>query len=485
MPETNSFDLVSRLSPSDLARANERLRSICPDDGKYASASDELREYLSAEAEWRACARVQLALLETRAEFALAKPENVSEVEEALQRISPVNMSLLESKVTRHDQLAVIEEIGRFVSPETKALLHPGTTSYDILDTARSYLFRQAWANVVMPKLQGVIGQFCELAEENLDVVQVGRTHLQDTSPVLFGGMLAGYAARLAGRAQLADTAFGELRGKISGIVGTGASIDVVIGEGKSVAFEEAVLDKLNLRPDYTATQVVQKERLADAGHALTTLMIVLGEFANDMRLVYSSAIGEVTSRDAKARLGGSSADAGKNNPINYENIAGKARIVQSGMQVLYDMIPSDLQRDLRNSVMARYQPQMMMAEVFESFSRAGRALKQLSVNCDVVEHNLGYLRENPSEALTAITRAHGYVHPELGVGHDAVKEFMKRARRSRRPLVEVALEDGHFKAAFERWPEEHRAIAQGAVEKYVGSARERARRNIEYARRL
>ena len=97
--------------------------------------------------------------------------------------------------------------------------------------------------------------------------MQLGRTHLQDTSPVLFGSMIAGYAARIADRLEKCDNSFGDLRGKVSGIVGTGASVDMVIGEGKSIEFERSVLDKLGLKPDYTSTQVVQKERLVDVGH--------------------------------------------------------------------------------------------------------------------------------------------------------------------------------------------------------------------------
>ena len=205
----------------------------------------------------------------------------------ALDKIDPLNMALLEERVTRHDQLAVIEEIGRFVSPETKALLHPGTTSYDILDSVRSSLFREAWSREMRPRVKDVIAQLCGLAEETRGIVQVGRTHLQYTSPVLFGATIAGYAARIAERTQFLDRAYNGLRGKVSGIVGTGASIEMVVGEGKSLEFERVALAKLGLEPDSTATQIVQKERLTDVGHGLVTLAHVLGDFAGDMRVSF------------------------------------------------------------------------------------------------------------------------------------------------------------------------------------------------------
>ena len=295
------------------------LQTISPDDGKYGDSSKDLLPYLSAEAEWRAFARVQKVLLETRVAFGKAEKKNLRELEQALGKFDPQQADAFErDQNIAHDQLAVLEELGRRSSPGTKALLHPGTTSYDIVDTARAFLFRDAWNNVVRPQVGKVIGKLCDLSEDpDAQVLQAGRTHLQKTSPVPFALTFAGYAARLAERMERCDNAFGSLRGKISGIVGTGASIDMVIGLGSSLSFEEQVLNSLGLRPDYTATQVTQKERLSDVGHGLVTLMHVLGDFAGDMCLLYSSEIGEVTSRASAKKLGGSSADAGKDNPIN------------------------------------------------------------------------------------------------------------------------------------------------------------------------
>jgi len=438
-----SLDLVSMLDDEDRVLQEHSLRCISPDDAKYGKQSTPLKDYLSADAEWRTCAYIQYILIQTRHEFGQADIKYVNEVKGALEKISPLNMSLLEENVTRHDQLAVIEEIGRFVSEEAKALLHPGTTSYDILDTARSYLFRGAWFKVMRPEAIKSIEALCDLAERSLDVIQVGRTHLQDTSPITFGSTLAGYAARLANRVELNDQYFNDLRGKISGIVGTGASIEMVMGEGEALEFERLVLEKLDLEPDLTSTQIVQKERLADVGHGLTTFMYVMGDLANDIRLLYSSAIGEVTSRDNSERLGGSSSDATKNNPINWENIAGTPEIVQAGMGVLYSLIRSDLHRDLRGSKQARYYPQLMMAEVYEPLLRLNKALQQLSINHDRMTENLIPVRDNPGEAMVAILRGEKWVSSEYGVGHDFVKAMGKRSKREGRTLLEVSLNLG------------------------------------------
>ncbi len=484
MAEKN-LDQIAQLTPEEVAISNYRLKSVSPDEGKYSKATDKLRLYLSADAEWRECARIQYLLLETRAEYSQATIEQVEEVKQALEKFSPLNASLLEEKVTKHDQLAVIDELGRHISPETKALLHPGTTSFDPLDTARVSKIKKAWYEVIRSEITGTINKLIELAEENIDILQVGRTHLQNTSPVLFGGVLAGYAARIAERVSKCDLYFNDLRGKISGIVGTGASIDMVVGEDKSLEFEEKVLDKLGLRPDLTATQITQKERLADVGHGIVSLMSVLGDFANDMRMLYSSAIQEVTDLDSAARLGGSSADAGKNNPINWENISGKVPVVEGGMRPLYQMISSDLQRDLRGSVQARYQPAIMMVETYESFVRANKGLKTLFVNKESLEKNLIPVRENPTEAMTAILRGEGWIHSTLGVGHDFVKKKAGEAKKRKVKLMDVCLEDSEFVELYQKLPKLKQEILFGELEKYTGSAKERARRNIDYAKSI
>ena len=481
MPEEDPLDLVSLLPAERLERARAELKSISPDDGKYSEKT--LCDWLSPEAEWRACAAVQRELLAVRVEFGQAEQENLVELDDAIEKIDPLNISLLEQQITKHDQLAVIEEIGRFVSAGTKALLHPGTTSYDILDTARSYLFRGCWENCLAPEVSRTGRKLCELAASFGHVLQAGRTHLQRTSPVPLGLTFSGYAARIAERFERCESAFRGLKGKISGIVGTGSSVAMVVGAERALDFERKVLSRFNLEPDFTSTQVVQKERLSDAGHALVSLMYVLGDFADDMRLLYSSEINEVTSRDAKKRLGGSSADAAKNNPVNWENIAGKVAIVESGMRVLYAMINTDLQRDLRGSVQGRYQPQAIMAQVHESFRRANRALEQLSVNEDRLAGNLQFVRDFPSEAMVAVLRSHGFTHSLLGVGHDAVKEFAKQAQREKRKLLDVALEDEEFRDFFERiLSDRERRILSGELELYTGISAEKMKHNIQYA---
>jgi adenylosuccinate lyase len=483
MHMAEDYDLVSKLSDEDRQRLAFRLKCFSPDDGKYGEKTRKLEAMLTPEAEWIAAANMQGVLLETRCDFGQATASQVNHFYAALPRFDPLNAALLEDdKRIRHDQIAVLTELGRHIHESVVALLHPGTTSYDILDTIRAYLVKQAWYGVVRPVYAENIRTLCDLGLKSLDVIQVGRTHLQDTTPVSFGAVLIQYARRQAERMEFTDYTVDRLRGKVSGIVGTGAGVAAVVGRSKAERFERAVLKKMGLEPDTTATQITQKERLADVGHSMVTSMCVLADFAEDMRKLYSSAIQEVTSRDNKDRLGGSSADALKNNPIDWENIAGKRIVVESGMLVMYEMILTDFQRDLRGSVQNRYQPGPMIVQLYESLQRCGKCLGQLSVNYDMMASNLTRVRKNPSEAMVAILRGEGFVHTTYGEGHHFVKEIGKTAIREQAGLLEVALRDPTFQNTYDRLPDHKRMVLEGDLTGYLGHSISRARKNAKEA---
>ncbi|MFA5744065.1 MAG: lyase family protein [Candidatus Nanoarchaeia archaeon] len=467
---------------------------------KYEGKVKDLHE-LTFGAEWEACALVQYYLIETRhemeQEFKAKNPEyipktsleNVLEVKKSLDSIMPVRISVIEDEITLHDQLAVIEEIGYYVSEKTKALLHPGTTSYDILDTARAYLFKNAW-KTIREEAVNTVKNLCTLAENSKNekgeyLLQVGRTHLQHTSPILLGSFFANYALRIAERVKLCDQYFSKLKGKISGIVGTGAGIEEIIGSGRGLEFESRVLKKMGLVPDSCAFQVTSKEVIADIGHGLSSLSVVMGNFADDVRILYGSDIKELISSASARRLGGSSADAAKDNPINYENVAGVVSLIKSNMSVLYDLIHSNLQRDLRGSVQARYVPQGPMTLIYESLKRLNgkRVLPNLAFHVDNLEKNLKGIREFPSEAMTAILRGEGWSHSTLGVGHDFVKKMSIIAKQEKKELFSVCLNDNEFAKLYSELNDFKKLILNGKLENYLGFSQTRLIENINLAR--
>ena len=122
---------------------------------------------------------------------------------------------------------------------------------------------------------------------------------------------------------------------------------------------------------------------------------------------------------------------------------------------------------------------------ILRGFIRLNKSLDQLSVNEDRVAENLQSVRENPSEAMVAILRGEKWIHSKYGVGHDFVKELGKRAKKENKPLLLVALEDNEFREVYDSLSEKKKSILSDKLEYYVGSAFERAKKNIEYVRSI
>jgi len=94
-------NLVSKLTKEEEALARFRLTCISPIDGKYGKNVDPIRDFLSAEAEWRTFAYIQRVLLETRVEFGKADIRHLEEVDRALPQLDPLNMALLEENFAK------------------------------------------------------------------------------------------------------------------------------------------------------------------------------------------------------------------------------------------------------------------------------------------------------------------------------------------------------------------------------------------------
>jgi hypothetical protein len=127
-----------------------------------------------------------------------------------------------------------------------------------------------------------------------------------------------------------------------------------------------------------------------------------------------------------------------------------------------------------------------MITEVFESLSRANRALWSLSVNEDKISENLKKIRNNPSEALVAILRWESWwIHSKYWVWHDFVKEMAKKSKIESKNLIEVCLEDWEFLELFNWLSEEKKSILKWELERYIWTSLERAKMNISFSRSI
>ena len=126
---------------------------------------------------------------------------------------------------TRHDVVAFTRAVSETLGPEKK-WVHYGLTSTDVVDTALSYLLKQA-NEIIRKDLKRFIEILKNKAIEHKHTVMMGRTHGVHAEPTTFGLKLALWYEEMKRNLERFNEAAKRIEyGKISGAVGTYANID-------------------------------------------------------------------------------------------------------------------------------------------------------------------------------------------------------------------------------------------------------------------
>ena len=243
-------------------------------------------------------------------------------------------------RVTDHDVAAFVDVVADSVG-EHGRWIHYGLTSSDVLDTALALQLRQA-GEVLIAGARSYRDALIERALEQRDTLCVGRTHGVHAEPTTFGLRLAGFAFEADRNLRRLTDAFDQLAvGKLSGAVGTYASVPPAV--------EARVMERLGLRREDVATQVIPRDR-----HAVLTSRIAIAgggleRFATEVRNLQRTEVREVEEPFAAGQKG-SSAMPHKRNPIRTERITGLARVLRGYAQTGLENIALWHERDISHS---------------------------------------------------------------------------------------------------------------------------------------
>ncbi|WP_188455091.1 adenylosuccinate lyase [Virgibacillus oceani] len=241
---------------------------------------------------------------------------------------------------TRHDVVAFTRAVSETLGEERK-WVHYGLTSTDVVDTALSYLLKQA-NEIIRKDVTNFIQILKEKAIAHQHTVMMGRTHGVHAEPTTFGLKLALWYEEMKRNLERFELAAKTVEfGKLSGAVGTYANIDPFV--------EEYVCGKLGLSPAPVSTQTLQRDRHANYISALALLATSIEKFATEIRGLQKTETREVEEFFAKGQKG-SSAMPHKRNPIGSENMTGMARVVRGHMVTAYENVSLWHERDISHS---------------------------------------------------------------------------------------------------------------------------------------
>ncbi len=326
---------------------------------------------------YQAWLEVEILACEAWAELGDIPKEDVAKIRANakfdLDRIHEIELE------TRHDVVAFTRSVSESLGAERK-WVHYGLTSTDVVDTANSYLLKQA--NEILRKdLENFIAIIGEKAKEHKYTVTMGRTHGVHAEPTTFGLKLALWYEEMKRNLERFNfAADGVEFGKISGAVGTYANIDPFV--------EAYVCEKLGTTPAPISTQTLQRDRHAEYLATLALIATSVEKFAVEVRALQKSEVREVEEFFAKGQKG-SSAMPHKRNPIGSENVTGLARVIRGHMVTAYENVPLWHERDISHSSAERIILPDSTILLDYILNRFGNIVKNLTVFPENMKRNM------------------------------------------------------------------------------------------------
>jgi adenylosuccinate lyase len=285
---------------------------------------------------------VELRVLEAQAALGLVPRRAVA----AIRRKATVNLARIQQKEarTRHDVIAFIEHLEDHVGAYGR-YLHFGLTSSDVLDTSLAVLLRQATA-LLLTDLKALRAALAAQARRHKRTLMIGRTHGVHAEPTSFGLKLAMFYDEFGRHERrLADAGQAVGVGKISGAVGTFASVDPSV--------ERRVCRALGLAPAPISTQIIQRDLHAAYVATLALIGGSLEKLATEIRHLQRTEVREAEEPFGRGQKG-SSAMPHKKNPITCERITGLARLLRGYAVAALEDIALWHERDISHSSVER-----------------------------------------------------------------------------------------------------------------------------------
>lgn len=241
---------------------------------------------------------------------------------------------------TRHDVVAFTRQVSETLGEERK-WVHYGLTSTDVVDTALSYVIKQA-NDIIEKDLERFIEVLAKKAKDYKYTLMMGRTHGVHAEPTTFGVKMALWYTEMKRNLERFKRVREEIEvGKMSGAVGTFANIPPEI--------EAYVCEHLGLDTAAVSTQTLQRDRHAYYIATLALIGTSMERFAVEIRNLQKTETREVEEAFAKGQKG-SSAMPHKRNPIGSENITGIARVIRGYVTTAYENVPLWHERDISHS---------------------------------------------------------------------------------------------------------------------------------------
>jgi fumarate hydratase class II len=320
-------------------------------------------------------------------------------------------------------------------APGSKKPVHPNDdvnmsqSSNDTFPTAMSIAAATEVFNSLLPAVEALRDTLEKKAEAFEDIVKIGRTHLQDATPLTLGQEFSGYV-------QMLDDDVERLRLVLPGLlslgiggtaVGTGLNSHPEFGERASKKIAELTGLPFTSAPNKFTALSSHNEFIFASG-AVKSLACSMMKVGNDIRWLASGprcGLGELTIPENEP---GSSIMPGKINPTQCE------AITMIAVQVMGNDVAIGIAGSQGNFELNVFKP-VIVFNFLNSVRLMADGIHSFDVHCAVgIEPNREQIAEYVEESLMLVTALNPHI------GYDKAAEIAKKAHKEGTSLKEAAL---------------------------------------------
>jgi fumarate hydratase class II len=329
----------------------------------------------------------------------------------------------------------------------THRLLHPNDhvnksqSSNDAFSTAMNIACWQALRERVIVNVTALRAALAQKSEEFRDVIKIGRTHLQDATPITLGQEISGWVAQLEHAIGNLTSALPHLGELTLGGTAVGTGLNTHPGYAERVA---------ELLSEYAGAQFVSAPNKfeAQAAHdavvfahgALKTLAVALTKIANDVRWLASGPRAGLAEISIPSNEPGSSIMPGKVNPTQCEAMLMAATQVLGNDTVITIAGSSgNFELNVQKPVMvhAFLQSARLLADCCDSFRR--HLVLGMQARIDTMQRHV-------AQSLMLVTALAPHI------GYDKAASIAKRAHAENTTLRQAAIASGVSEADFDSY---------------------------------
>ena len=331
-----------------------------------------------------------------------------------------------------------IEKLGGELG--SKDPVHPndhvnmGQSTNDTFPTAINIAAVEATINQLLPELKKLLKSLVKKEKEFDAIIKLGRTHLQDATPLSLGQEFSGYASALRHGVSRIEKSLDHCYELAMGGTAVGTGINSFEGFGKQVANEISNLTGLPFKTAENKFEALGgQDSIVELSSALKTVSGSLFKIANDIRWLASgprSGIGEIL---IPANEPGSSIMPGKVNPTQCE------AMTMVCTQVMGNDVTISFAGASGNFELNVYRP-VIAYNIIQSIRLLTDACDSFRVHCvDGIEANEERIRSNLYNSLMLVTTLNPHI------GYDKAAEVAEKAYKDNLSLREAIIDLGYM----------------------------------------